>query len=107
MLDVHRTKEHLTIPEDEVQYFIEITGEVYGIAPQVSFRRKKTQNAETQQYRRKQVKCPHCSNKFIFVNADAKVDIRTSPEYRSNPSLIYHKCDVCGNELGVNIVHIA
>ena len=107
MLDIHRTKEHLTIPEDEVQYFIEITGEVYGIAPQVSFRRKKKQNAETQQFRRKKVKCPHCSYKFIFVNAKAKVNLFTNPDYRSNPSLIYHKCEGCGNEIGVNIIHVA
>ena len=107
MLDIYRTKEYLTVPEDEVKYYIEIVGEVYGIAPQVSFRRKKAQNAEASRYNRKQVKCPHCSNKFIFVNANAKVDIYTKPEYRPSPSLIYYRCDACGNELGVNIVHVA
>jgi DNA-directed RNA polymerase subunit RPC12/RpoP len=107
LLDIHRTKEFLTVPENKVKYFIEITGEVFGIAPQLSFRRKNKQNADTGRYRRKQIKCPHCSSKLIFVNADARVDLFTNPDYRPKPSLIYHKCEACGNELGVNIIHVA
>lgn len=106
MLDVNRTKEYLSIPVEDVLFHMEIRGQVYGIAPQVSFRRVKPQQYESKQCR-KQVKCPHCSARLADADADAKVKILTNPHLYSGLSQFYHKCNSCGNEIGVSIVHVA
>jgi hypothetical protein len=107
MLDINRTKDFLSVPENEVKYHITVYGKLYGIPPLVSFRRKKTKQNEEFQYKRKDVKCPHCSAKFTEASADARIDIRTNPNQQPTPSLFYHKCEICSNEIGINPVVVA
>ena len=107
MLDINRKKEFLTVPESEVLYYMTIYGHISGIAPQVSFRRIRTQDSEPRKYKRKGVKCPYCATKFSDVDADTKIDVSTNPDLRPTPSLFYYKCNHCNNEIGISIVHKA
>jgi len=89
--------------KDNVEYYYLIYGEIPETGPVLSCRRLgRTQ--QTRQYKRKQVKCPHCGEKLTFTDADTKVELFNKPYLLPTPCQLYLECQKCKNETGVSVV---
>ena len=89
----------------KVEYCLIIYGGIVGLSPLASFRRVASPGNELSRKRNlKQVKCPHCGNRFGDTDTSTKVEVTPKPTSHSVPCHLYHECDVCGNVFGVKFV---
>jgi hypothetical protein len=80
-------------------YFYVIHGTIPEIMPDVACRLVGTK----EQYQRKILKCPYCYSRLTDADKDTRVELYAHTHRITVKCQLYLKCDICHNEVGINV----
>ena len=85
-----------------VEYYYVIYGAIPEVGEQISCRRI---SRRVQQYKRKLVKCPHCSERLTDTDVDTRIELYHQPSMLSDPCQLYLVCPNCKHEIGISVIY--
>jgi hypothetical protein len=81
----------------ELTYFYVVHGIIPELMSSVAYRRVD----KSVQFKRKEIKCPHCKSRLTYTDEGTNVEL-----YGSVARIkchIYFQCEICHNEVGIKI----
>lgn len=102
MLEGIKTETKRKFFSRNVEYYYVIYGAIPEAGQHISYRRI---GRRVQQYKRKLVKCPYCSERLTDADADTKIELYHQPALMSGPCQLYLVCTNCKHEIGISIIY--